>query len=437
MLKSLPFWGKIAYGGGAAGWTLLERVILTWLFYFYITSPIEGVEALLGPMAFGFIMFGGRVVDAIADPLVARFSDNFSSRLGRRMPFMLVGGIIYAAAFLALFYPPVAEQSAWNSVHLVFFLGLFYFMFTAYVCPYLALLPELARTKSDRVDLSTSKAVFTMLGAGVAMLGSSILLGYTDFHTMIWIMALIALIFLYIPALIKEKDYAEAQPADMGLLDAVKTTFQNRPFRIYLVGSMALWFGFNIISLNLPLYVTELLGRPEEDMAVMFAAWGTAVVAFFLINLLAKKWGLKFVMLIAMIVFVVSLPLLYFMVEPFWNIPPTVLWFFSMGLAGFSIAGVLIVPDAIVATISDMEEKITGQRREAMYYGVQGFFLKLTIGISTIVTGGLVEFFGRPLGVQLTGPAAALIILLGAIFFLRYPEQEVMQASEEIQSSLE
>lgn len=429
MIKELPLWGKLSYGSGAAGWSMLERIVLMWLIYFYTTEDIYG-EPLIPPIIFGLIMFGGRVVDAVADPLVARLSDNHTGRFGRRMPFLLAGGIIYVASFIALFYPPIAEKSLWNSVYLLFFLGLFFFMFTVYVCPYLALLPELARSIKDRVDLSTSKAVFTLLGSGIAMGGGGYVIAMFGYHGMIWVMGIIALIFLYIPAFIKEKEYAEAKPATLGLMESLKTTLKNRAFLIYLAGNVGLWFGFNILTVNMALYVTQILGMPSEESPEAFLAWGTAVVAFFLVNFLAKKKGLKFSMIFSMLVFVIFLPFIYFMNEPFFGISPFALWYIVMGMAGVAIAGVLIIPDAIVATISDMEENITGQRREGMYFGAQGFVQKLNLGLSTVVTTGLVQIFGTTLGLQLTGPVASLVILIGLIIFLRYPEDEVLSTGE-------
>jgi len=82
-----------------------------------------------------------------------------------------------------------------------------------------------------------------------------------------------------------------------------------------------------------------------------------------------------------------------------------------------------------VAEVSDLEENLSGQRREAMYYGTQNFILKLAMGFSTLVTGVLLQWFGstpdQPLGVQLTGPAAALFLLAGVIVFSRYPQKEI------------
>lgn len=431
MVKKLPFWGKLAYGVGAGGYSLIDRTMVTWLMYFYVLTPIRGTEALISGFAFGVVMFLGRVVDAIADPLIARWSDNHSGRLGRRIPFMLYSGVLYVAVFLALFYPPVSGQSVLNSTYLALMLGLYFALFTLYVCPHLALLPELARTNRDRVDLSTWKAVFSILGVAGAAVGGGVLIDALGNYGMLWTMAGIGLVMLYIPMLIRERDYAKSEPATLGLIDALKTTFRNRPFLIYLAGNVAFWLGFNIVTLNIPAYVTVLLKGTEGDTAVYFGlVLGVALVCFPLVNISCKRFGLKAVMLFSLILFAILLPCIYLLGQPLLGLPPQVLGYTLMALFGIPVSAIFVVPDAIVAAVSDLEERLSGQRREAMYFGAQGFILKLALGLSSIITGGLLDVFGKtaeqPLGIQLTGPVAALFTAIGAIIFSFYPEQEVV-----------
>lgn len=430
-LKQLPLWGKVAYGAGAGGFSLIDRVLITWLFYYYITSPLEGVDALMPPFVFGVIMFFGRAVDALADPVIARWSDNYSGRLGRRIPFMLFSGIAYAAVFILLFYPPVAAKSPLNSVYVALFLGLYFILFTTYVCPYLALLPELARTNRDRVDLATFKAVFSLLGVGVALIGAGILIGMLGFHGMVWFMATVGLVLLYLPMVIKERDYAEAEPATLGLVEAITTTFKNQAFVIYLIGNVTFWLGFNIITLNIPLYVTVLLKGTEDDTSIYFGlAFVVALLFFPIVNILSKKIGLKVMMMFALVAFLILLPPFFFLGQPLAGLTPEALAYIIMALVGLPLAVIFIVPDAIVAAVSDLEVKLSGQRREAMYFGAQGFILKMAMGLSTVITGALLQLFGstldQPLGIQLTGPVSAIFILIGVIVFSRYPEKEVL-----------
>ncbi|MBS4032559.1 MAG: MFS transporter [Clostridiales bacterium] len=435
MVKKLPLSGKILYAASSAGWAMIDRVVITWLFFYYVTAT-DSRGVLMQSAVFGSIMVFGRIVDAIADPLIALWSDNFRGRLGRRMPFLLAGGFLYVLVFIALFYPPVAAESKWNVLYLLLMMGTYFFLFTVYVCPYLALMPELAQTKNDRVDLATLKAGFTLLGVAVALVGSGILIGMFGFKGMVWGLGLTGLVFMYLPTLIKEKDYARAEPASLGLIEAVTTTFKNRAFRIFLAGNVTFWFGFNIITLGLPFYVTVLLGLEKEQTSLFFAAtFGVAVLMFPLINFLAKRVGLKIISVTALFLFAAIFPWFYLLGQPVLGLSPVNFAFLIMALTGIPLSSLFVVPDAMVSSITDLEETLSGQRREAMYFGTQGLILKIAMGLSTFITGMLLQFFGSTaadsLGVQLTGVIAAVFCLVGGFIFLHYPEKEVMAYSAE------
>jgi glycoside/pentoside/hexuronide:cation symporter, GPH family len=426
MSKKLPWSGKVLYTASSAGWAMLDRVVITWLMFYYT----EGENPLLLPAVFGAILVFGRVVDAIADPLVALWSDNHKGRMGRRTPFLMVGAILYVAVFVALFYPPAAVHGTANTVYLLVMTGAYFFMFTVYVCPYLALMPELARTANDRVDMATLRAVFSLLGVAGALVGSGFLIRALGFRGMLWSLAVLGLLLMYLPVLVREREYADAQPATLGLTTAVITTMKNRAFRIYLAGNAAFWFGFNIITLGLPFYATVLLGRPKEDVSILFAsAFGVAFLAFPLINLLAKKLGHRLVMVGSMFIFALVLPQFYLLGRPVLGLEPMTYAYLVMAMAGLPLSTLFVLPDAIVASITDLEAGLSGQRREAMYFGAQGLVLKIMMGLSTFVTGLMMQFFGNtaaaPQGVRLTGPVAALFVIIGGVIFWFYPEKEV------------
>jgi GPH family glycoside/pentoside/hexuronide:cation symporter len=422
----LPRWMKLAYGAGAAGWVLVDRVVITWLYYFYITAPVDGADALMLPVTFGLVMLVGRLVDALSDPVVARLSDNHQGRLGRRMPFMLGSAVPYVAVFVALFYPPVAQQSGWNALWLAVFLGLYFILFTAYVGPYLALLADLSRTTRDRIDLSTAKAVFTLVGAAVGLVGSGALIAAVGLRGMVWVLGVVGLVLLLVPAVIRERRFATAQPATLPLVEAVRTTLRNRPFVIALAGTNAFWFGFNIVTLNVALYVTSLLGLAKETVALlMAAAFGVALVLLPLVNVLCKRHGLRLMMIASLVAFAVCFLLIYLFPAPPLGLGHLTFGLVVMALAGVPLAVFFIVPDAIIATVSDLEGELSGQHREAMYFGVNGLILKVNLGLSTVVSAVLLQWLGDPLGIQLTGPVAAALVLVGAVVFTRYPEREI------------
>ncbi|MBT9173189.1 MAG: Inner membrane symporter YicJ [Syntrophomonadaceae bacterium] len=426
MSKNLPTSGKLLYAASSAGWAMLDRLVVTWLMFFYV----EGAVPLMLPAAFGAILVFGRVIDALADPLVGFWSDNCRSALGRRTPFLLAGGIAYVLAFVALFHPPAPAHGLLNMVYLLILTAAYFFLFTVYVCPYLALMPELVRTAYDRVDLATLRAVFSLLGVAAALVGSGPLISRLGFQGMIWSLAAVGLLLMYLPLFVREKKYAEARPSTLGLRESVATTLRNRAFRIYLAGNATFWFGFNIITLALPFYVTVLLGMPKEAVSAFFAAtFGVAFLAFPVVNLLVKKVGHKKVMLASFAQFVVILPLFYFLGQPLFGLEPVAFAYLVLALAGLPLSSLFVLPDAILSSITDLEEDLSGQRREAMYFGTQGLVLKTLLGVSTFTTGLLFQIFGstvaEPLGVRLTPLVAVLFVLAGGLIFLFYPEKEV------------
>ena len=425
----LPRWVVVAYGAGAAGWVLIDRVVLTWLYFAYVTTPTPSGDRLMLPLTFSAVLFGGRIIDAIADPVIARLSDNHQGRRGRRLPFLLVSAVPYVIVYAALFLPPVAERSPLNALYLGVALAVYFTLFTAYVGPYLALLADLSASSADRVDLSTAKAVATLLGAGVALIVSGLLVEALGIVTMVWLLGAVALVLLLVPLTIPERRFSVAVPATMALLPAVRATLANRPFVIALLGANALWFGFNIVSLNVPLYATSLLGLTEGAVsALMGALFGVCLLVFPVVNRLSKRLGLKRVMVASLVGFAVVFPLIAAFPVPPFGLSPLAFGVLVMALAGVPLAGFFVVPDAIIAAVADLEQERTGQRREGMYFGVNGLLLKLNLGVSTVVSGALLQVWGDPLGLQLTGPVAAVAIALGALVFLRYPEGEVEAA---------
>ena len=102
-----------------------------------------------------------------------------------------------------------------------------------------------------------------------------------------------------------------------------------------------------------------------------------------------------------------------------------------VGLMGFPAAILMIIPNVIVSELCDVDEKKTGERREAMYFGVQGFFMKLNLGLSTASLALFYSLFGKdisnPLGVRLALLLGSAVALVGLIAMTRYPEEKIKE----------
>lgn len=437
---SLP--RQLAYACGQAGNVLTESLIVTYLIYFYLPPAKAGdVETSLVPSfvlgfipAMLFVQFMPRAIDTFIDPAVGSFSDRSKHPLGRRRIYMLAGIVPLCFATAALFYPPDATSSVLNVAWATCLMTVYFASFSIYVAPYLALLPELAPEKALNVRVSTMLAVFALVGGLIAINGGGALitaLGATtpaekahSTQTMVMILSIVSFVLLAMPiAFIPERKLVAptGDGAHAGLVESLKNTFSDKAFIPYVIGTVLFAFGFNIVRSSLIFFVTVLMGE-KEDSLVTIAVFGVAALAFPVVAICAARFGKRPVMMIGAGILAISL-------TGFWFVDDFTLGAVFLSLSGLGVSAFLAIPNAMLSDVCNANALRTGARREAMFFGAQGFLLKINLGVSFFLFSFLLDRFGRsvdnPLGIRLTGPVAAIALIGSAIAYFRYPEQRI------------
>src|SRR5258708_33958730 len=105
------FRAKFFLAFGSIGWGVKDAGITGLLLLFY--TQIVGVPAQLVSLAIGIAL----VFDAIMDPVIGIASDNWTSKWGRRLPFMYTAGIPVGLLYFLLWRPP-----HWSPTGLFFYL---------------------------------------------------------------------------------------------------------------------------------------------------------------------------------------------------------------------------------------------------------------------------------------------------------------------------
>lgn len=415
----------VAYGAGYLGIALVTQVVASWIVYFYAPPQDRGLEPLLPIGWIGAAMLIGRLVDAVSDPLVAAWSDRTRSPRGRRLPFMRWSMLPLAATF-ALLWTPVAEWgTAGVMIYITLMLGAFFAFFTGYVAPYLALLPELAPEPRERVQLSAWQAFFNIVGLAIAMVGSSWLIERHGFGVMGVVLSVVALISFAIPVLRIRETYQGGEPIEGSAWEHFVLTWRNPSFIPYIISQTFFWFGFNMVMVGVPYLVTVVMGGSEGDVGLLLAAaFGVALLCFPVITRLAERRGLKAAQIWST-TWLVGVLLAWGTIGR-WPWGSTLLQgVVVVASSGFALAGLFILPNALVAEITDRDFAQTGKRREAIYFGAQGLVNKTTLGLSSGAASLLLEALGysaeTPWGVIAIGPVAAVFVAVGVLTFLRYP----------------
>ncbi|MFC1477996.1 MFS transporter [Candidatus Margulisiibacteriota bacterium] len=419
---------KLLYASCNMGGLMLSQAIITWLMYYYAppAGNPHGLVPLVPIYAIGLAVLIGRLVDAFADPFIGWWSDNVTTKWGRRLPFIAAGNLPMVICFIFLWHPPVNFVSALNTVHVIFFLSAFFFFFTVVLCPYLALIPEIVRTSAQRVNLSSWVAFMSFIGVAIGIAGSSFLIGITGFKTTAWILGLMAAIAMLGPLFVIREQKTDSQSAKLSFFEAISCTLQNRPFRYYITAQLFITLGMSMAQTAVPYIFTVLLGRSEKEIGLFLGVMMlTAIANLVTVNILSNIKGKKFTFILTMLCFIVILPLIYLLgtnTIPLSRFAQGMLFMF---LLGFPLAGFIVLPFSLVADITDEDEKYTGKRREAMYYGMQGLITKTAVGIATVILAFLLRTFGYApgayLGIQLIGPISAVFVIIGLFAFMKYP----------------
>lgn len=151
-------WTKLSFGFGSVAFGVKDNGFGFFLLLFY--SQVIGLDARLVGLAITVAL----ILDAISDPIVGYWSDNFRSKWGRRHPFMYASAIPVAATYYLIWNPPAgwSEQALfWYLLPLAVLIRTF---ITFYETPSSALTPELTGDYDQRSSLLSYRTFFGWTG---------------------------------------------------------------------------------------------------------------------------------------------------------------------------------------------------------------------------------------------------------------------------------
>ncbi len=439
--EKLPFARKIVFALGQFGWSLASYGVLNLVNYFY-NPPSDGAGGRLFPIyigsaaVLGILTAGGRLFDAVTDPLLAGLSDRTKASFGRRRTFMLAGVVPFAVLGVLVFTPPSSDPGLLNIVYLFVMSFLFYLFMTMYVTPYFALMSELGHSPEERLQLSTMISITWALGF---MAGSQIYVLQEAFERFavpeeafqlaLSVFAAVSLLLMLLPiVLIDERRYCRQRVSEEGLIEALRTALSNRNFRMFVLSDLSYWLAITFVQTGISFYVIMLLGlsagAASGFLLVMFVA---SFVFYVPIGLVARRLGKKTVLSAAFVLFMIAAGLmLSWGVLP---ISPSLHGYVVMVFSALPIAIFGILPNAIVADVAEEDGIRTGNHKAALFFGARTLMQKVGTAITLLIFPIVTTIGGN--GATVAGVRATLVLgmlglLGGFIAFRRYDEAAVL-----------
>lgn len=429
---------------GQLGWSMLSGVVVNWLVFFYqpaqeVIDKGLGIYVKQGPILLGLTLIGiigalGRIFDAVTDPLIGSASDRCRHKDGRRIPFMRAIAVPFGLITIGVFWSPVNGESSVNGAVLLVMCLLFYLFMTIYCTPYNALIPELGKTQKDRINVSTYISATFFVGSAVAYLVPNIAGLFTPgmsyaaaFRIAVTIISVFATICMLVPALlIREKDYVDSVPSDTPAFSSLAKTFKNKEFRIFVRSDVSYWIALTVFQTGLSFYIVSLM-KLEESMTFILFALMTFIsfVCYLPVNLLAKKFGKKPLVLFAFFMFAAVMLITsqsgkFGISGMIWGLIVAVLAAVPMAILG-------ILQQAIVADIAEYDGIATGEKREGMFFAARTFAFKLGQSIGMLIFTSVAEINRvTGLGYRLTVVIAAIFCFFGGIALLQYNEKKIL-----------
>ncbi len=421
------FFGKIAYacgdiyGGGSF-------LIVGLLLLVYLTR----VEGLSGVWA-GAIIFVGKAWDAVTDPLMGMLSDRTRSKHGRRRFWFLVGAAPVLVSWVMLWYSFGITDEAIKSIYYMVTFIFFSTSFTVVMVPYNAILADMTNDYNKRsaytgVRLSFSAGAAILCGILPGMITGSFASQQTGYLIMAVIFgAVFGISWLAVFSGTWENTKSQSK-AGFSYKEWF-SVLKNRSFRTY---SLTFIFSQMAIDVAMALAVFYLSVSLQKDHLFETAMGAILVVQLIFIivfSRVAQKFGKKIPGFIAAGVWIVANVFIF----SFTPQTPDMLVVAVCALIGIGAAGCNLVSWSILPDISDVDELMTGKRREGLYSGVSTFLRKLSGGLVVGATGIMLDIFHysdaavsagniEPLttiGIKLLFCAVPVVFLVLMLIFLR------------------
>ncbi len=443
---SMSFGKKMVYALGQFALVLCAYASGKLFLSYYISgsSPVFTAhihrEALFGLFTIaGLAIALSRLVDAGASLLSGWLSDRSRSRHGRRTVFMLGSAVPVAFASFLVFTPPSGNLNV-NSVYVLLMLLVFYMLLSLYATPFLAMLPEMGKTRRERLFLSIllgiATATATLLGnrtftlAGLLTDLSGIPLP-DSFRIVIAGYALVSALFLLLPAFLLRESNPANGPIREPFSRALVTVLGDAHFRSYLLADIMFRIASALVIAGFSWFVTVLLELDQRTANVLLLmVFFSNLALFFPVYLLVNRWGKRRILFASYLLFMAALVASVFAgMYPVDSLTQGIILAFMLSVP---YAVFTVLPNALVSDLVVAAERKTGEQRGGMYFAVHALIVKIgaiTAGLLfplfTIFVHGAIHREPETAGLRLVLVLSALCSLIGFFALFGYHEKEV------------
>lgn len=417
---------RAGYGSGDFACNLVFGTMASYLMFFY--TDVFGI----GAAVVGAMLLYTRIIDAITDTIMGLIVDRTHTRWGQGRPYFVIGAPFFAIfTAMTFFVPDLGETGKIIYAYITYIL--LCCAYTVVNIPLNTIVPRLTSDIKERNRLVASRMIFALLGTAVVMSITSPLveffgngntrLGFFITMTMYGILSMIIFMFTFsqtkevVPPSVKIEEHRSFK-ADFRALTSQAVIIMVLNF---------LYFGLFVVrNTSAIYYFTYNLDRADWLTFLGFFGVLSGLPILLVLPKLQEIFKQKTLMVVFAITYILGDLLC-------WAYPTsaTVL-ITSLAITGIGMYGIFGVTFAIQPDVIDYSEYEKNRSIPGMIASMQGFFVKLGMGVAALLIGFIMKNGGYIPNVDQTEaalfsiefcflwlPIIICVGIIGAIYFYR------------------
>jgi GPH family glycoside/pentoside/hexuronide:cation symporter len=349
----------------------------------------------------GLLISVSKIYDAVTDPLMGAISDRTKGTMGRRRPYLLLGGLLCGLSIYALFTVPQYFAPEDSALIVGGLLIVYATCYTIYNVPYMSMPAEMTSNSKNRSEMMSYRVICIGAGGLIAGTVGPKIVGYggggaAGHETMglslgIVIAALAVVIFFVTRGAHSSSIPVQAGAAKMPMSEKLAAVWGNKPFIQLLVLKLFLLMGVAISSATLAFFIVTILGRGYGDLGtiILFTTLGQILGTPLWLKI-SRKLGKRRTFYASAVIFAaISMTWMFADAsEPLWLTGSRV---FAKGLG---TGGILLISQAMLPDTIEYDRLRTGLAREGALSGLYTTIEKVAFAFGTALTGLFLDFMG-------------------------------------------
>ncbi|MFO0614914.1 MAG: MFS transporter [Polyangiaceae bacterium] len=437
----LPLRTKLGYGTAEFGNIAVEALARFHVLKFY--TDVAGLRPDLASVAAAIAI----VWDGLADLFIGLVSDRTRSSLGRRRPYIIAGGIFLAMTTILVFRPPAILNQYIKAAMLLLSFMAMNTSISLLAVPHSALSADMTRDRNERTELFGYRLFLGNLGLLVGAILPMYFLGRAEkgeitiesayrLTTYILGAAVLATAMTTFAAT-KGRDRGKPDVGPMGfwlVARSMRDVVKDSTYGPLVLSYMAAQFGIAVYGTFAPYYYQYRLGiSHDQEMIIIGVFIGTWILSIPPWVLVARKYGKRWPSIVGVTLVGILNSVCYPLCPPHSMVLPCLISGF-----GGALAGSMVLIEALVIDVVDVDEMRTRRRREGLYFATWKVAAKAARGLSVFASGFVLTAIGyvtnedgAPVTAQppevgtrlgwIFGPAVGGSFLIGVVVFLCMP----------------